>query len=75
MVHFIDDLDAKLNQFRSLDGGDGPQFLRGLGRYVYPDARLGQDTPPVEEPSGGADADEAADEAPDASDPQERLDL
>jgi len=42
VVHFIDDLDAKLNQFRSIRGkGDGPQFLRGLGRYVYADSSLG----------------------------------
>lgn len=36
-VHFIDDLDSKLNQFRGMGGApDVPQYLRGLGRWVYP---------------------------------------
>lgn len=37
VVHFIDDLDSKLNQFRGMSGSpDEPQYLRGMGRWVYP---------------------------------------
>jgi 3'-5' exoribonuclease len=39
VLHFIDDLDSKLNQLRasreSAAGTDGLSFSRGLGRYVY----------------------------------------
>ena len=49
VLHFIDDLDAKLNQFRSLRGkGDGPHYLRGLGRYVYAGARGNETMKPSE---------------------------
>ena len=35
-LHFIDDLDSKINQLRaSRDASPGMQFHRGLGRYVY----------------------------------------
>jgi 3'-5' exoribonuclease len=36
VLHFVDDLDSKLNQLdrARLDGG-GLQWSRGLGRYVY----------------------------------------
>jgi 3'-5' exoribonuclease len=38
VLHFIDDLDAKLNQIRvARDQGGGLQFMKGLGRYVYLD--------------------------------------
>lgn len=38
VLHFIDDLDAKINQIRQArEGGSGLQFLKGLGRYVYLD--------------------------------------
>jgi 3'-5' exoribonuclease len=47
-LHFIDDLDSKLNQLRlSREAATGIVFHRGLGRYVYlpsPDER------PLEEP-------------------------
>ncbi len=36
VLHFVDDLDSKLNQLRALrDAMPGIQFHRGLGRYVY----------------------------------------
>lgn len=36
VLHFIDDLDSKLNQFRNLrEVGTGIIFQKGLGRYVY----------------------------------------
>jgi 3'-5' exoribonuclease len=35
-LHFIDDLDSKINQLRaSREAAPGMQFHRGLGRYVY----------------------------------------
>ncbi len=36
VLHFLDDLDSKLNQLRTA-AQEGPeyQFLKGLGRYVY----------------------------------------
>lgn len=41
-LHFIDDLDSKLNQLRaSREATPGMQFHRGLGRFVY--------LPPLEE--------------------------
>ncbi|HEX3556288.1 MAG TPA: HD domain-containing protein [Thermoanaerobaculia bacterium] len=41
-LHFIDDLDSKINQLRaSRESAPGMQFHRGLGRFVY--------LPPVEE--------------------------
>lgn len=36
VLHFVDDLDSKLNQLRaSRDAAPGMQYHRGLGRYVY----------------------------------------
>jgi 3'-5' exoribonuclease len=60
VVHFIDDLDAKLNQFRSLKGkGEGPHFLKGMGRYVY--GMAGEDgqeeSPPQVEAQAALDLD------------------
>jgi 3'-5' exoribonuclease len=81
VVHFIDDLDSKLNQLRDLGGsGDEPQYLRGLGRWVYPltgDERLpspeenGEPVPGTETRRGDAEA--SSENAPAA--PQSRLDL
>ncbi len=35
-LHFIDDLDSKINQLRAArEAATGMQFHRGLGRYVY----------------------------------------
>jgi 3'-5' exoribonuclease len=35
-LHFIDDLDSKLNQLTiARDEGEPVQFLRGMGRYMY----------------------------------------
>jgi 3'-5' exoribonuclease len=73
-LHFIDDLDSKLNQLRGArESGAGMQFLRGLGRYVYfpprgeepvaaavedDDQKAGDGT------AGTGDAEETAPEAP-----------
>lgn len=49
VLHFVDDLDSKLNQLRaSREASPGISYHRGLGRYVYlpPTADL-----PCEEPS------------------------
>ncbi len=36
VLHFIDDLDSKLNQFRNLrEAGTGIVYQKGLGRFVY----------------------------------------
>lgn len=49
-LHFVDDLDSKLNQLRaSRDANPGIVFHRGLGRYVY--------LPPLEERPQPAPAD------------------
>ena len=79
VVHFIDDLDAKLNQFRSIRGtGEGPQFLRGFGRYVYADSHLGAGAPAGDEPeaanTAAAGETEAA-EPGEVPDTQEQLEL
>ena len=59
-VHFIDDLDSKLNQLRHLAGEPGqPQYLRGMGRWIYPmgeqEEAGGEETGETE---GAADAEE-----------------
>jgi 3'-5' exoribonuclease len=57
-LHFIDDLDSKLNQLRlSREAGAGIVFHRGFGRYVYlPPEELGAWEPGAEPevPAGGA---------------------
>ncbi|MEZ5332267.1 MAG: HD domain-containing protein [Thermoanaerobaculia bacterium] len=60
-LHFIDDLDSKLNQLRGAQQrGGGMQWLRGLGRYVLlPETAVAED-------GDGADGE---------ADPQSRLDL
>ena len=36
VLHFVDDLDSKLNQLRAArDAAPGIQYHRGMGRYVY----------------------------------------
>lgn len=38
VLHFIDDLDAKLNQLRmARESSSGLQFIKGFGRYIYLD--------------------------------------
>jgi 3'-5' exoribonuclease len=67
VVHFIDDLDSKLNQLRYLAGDpDQPQYLRGLGRWMYPMAST-QEPDEVDT--------EASTVAPAEATPQSRLDL
>jgi 3'-5' exoribonuclease len=45
-LHFIDDLDSKINQLRnSREVATGMQFHRGLGRYVYLPALQSLPTP------------------------------
>jgi 3'-5' exoribonuclease len=60
-LHFIDDLDSKLDQLRGAqDRGGGMQWLRGLGRYVL----LPESRPAVDE-----------EEMPSTEDPQSSLEL
>ncbi len=55
VVHFIDDLDSKLNQLRYLAGApDQPQYLRGMGRWIYP-MGTGDEAEPDEEPTAEGD--------------------
>ena len=54
VLHFIDDLDSKINQFRNQrrQSPEEIQYLSGLGRYVYlPPPREGWD----ERPAGPVD--------------------
>lgn len=49
VLHFIDDLDSKLDQLRrAREVGHGFQFLRAMGRHIY----LGEGPPPGEEEAG-----------------------
>ena len=62
VLHFVDDLDSKLNQLRaSREANPGISFHRGMGRYVYlppfpppsPDpTELAMDPPTLEIPAG-----------------------
>jgi 3'-5' exoribonuclease len=53
-LHFIDDLDAKLNQLRTArESSPGMLYHRGLARFVYLPAPEG---PPAGEPPDGAPA-------------------
>jgi 3'-5' exoribonuclease len=46
-LHFIDDLDSKLNQFRKEKlRSTGMQFMRGLGRHVYLDTPADREAAP-----------------------------
>jgi 3'-5' exoribonuclease len=53
VLHFIDNLDSKLNQLRQARlSGESVQYIRGLGRYVYlesPPLADGPETPPPAE--------------------------
>ena len=61
-LHFIDDLDSKINQLRnSREAATGMQFHRGLGRYVY--------LPPLPTPEELAARREAAEIAAIAAEP------
>jgi 3'-5' exoribonuclease len=52
VLHFIDDLDSKLNQLeRARHDGGGMQWSKGLGRYVYL-AERGEVVPVVDEEDG-----------------------
>ncbi|HEX4952921.1 MAG TPA: HD domain-containing protein [Thermoanaerobaculia bacterium] len=71
VLHFIDDLDAKLNQLRiAKERGQGLQFMKGLGRYFYLD---GLTAPP--EADGAPVAEEDLGPAPEEVElePQTRL--
>ena len=71
VLHFIDDLDSKLNQFsRFREEGSGVLWHRGLGRHVYlaelePEEVAGadEDDPPAEAAEGAEAAAEAAAQA------------
>jgi 3'-5' exoribonuclease len=81
VLHFIDDLDSKLNQLRSArETTPGILFHRGLGRFVYlpplpdgaeiPAAAGGDETPaPAQDAANAADANRAASETPGGSAP------
>jgi len=84
VVHLIDNLDSKLAQFRAIRGkGDGPQYVRGLGRWVYPDSGLARPAPalpetaaePLEASAGTPGEDSSAAEADDDDSLQPGLDL
>jgi 3'-5' exoribonuclease len=62
VLHFIDDLDSKINQFRNQrrQSPQEVQYLKGLGRYVY--------LPAAEGPVGGYDGTGPAEAGPDADD-------
>jgi len=47
-LHFIDDLDSKINQLRAArEAQPGVVFHRGLGRFVYLPALPGTESPPA----------------------------
>ncbi len=63
VLHFIDDLDSKINQFRNQRKASSQeiQYLRGLGRYVYLPAGAEGEPEGLDRPEGEAveDAEEA----------------
>ncbi len=61
-LHFIDDLDSKLNQLQTAkrNSTEPMQFVKGLGRYVYLGGLYPEDRPGLAEPSAPE-----ADEPPD----------
>lgn len=75
VVHFIDDLDSKINQFRSLDkGGTDPQYLRGIGRYVFPMSAASSEQ--GESSGDSAESAEQAEKSPEEPEvPQQTLEL
>lgn len=65
-LHFIDDLDSKLNQLTiARDEGEPVQFLRGMGRYMYL-GNLADELPDAPKSASAAseDAEENEDENP-----------
>ncbi len=64
VLHFIDDLDSKINQFRNLrrQSPAEVQYLRGLGRWVYLPA-------PAEDPAEGRSDDSVEDEGDGGTEP------
>ena len=51
VLHFIDDLDAKLNQLKTArESSSGLQFLKGFGRYLYLDGLTAPDAEAAAEP-------------------------
>lgn len=67
-LHFIDDLDSKLNQLAiARDGGEPVQYMRGMGRYMYlgelaealPDAPGAQQVSATAPAAGGEDGSDA----------------
>ncbi len=58
VLHFIDDLDSKLNQLRaSREASPGIVFHRGMGRYVYLPPLQERDQEIDEEPAGASETD------------------
>jgi 3'-5' exoribonuclease len=58
-LHYIDDLDSKLNQFaRSREAGGGVLWHRGLGRHIYLSPALDGEEGPDQGESDDGDADD-----------------
>jgi len=81
VLHFIDDLDAKVNQLRlARERGSGLQFMKGLGRYFYldgltrsplPEEGEGDEEawpPPADDGDDGDDADWPPEDLEDSAD-------
>lgn len=70
ILHFVDDLDSKLNQLRaSRDSSPSIQYHRGFGRYVYLPPLPG----PIDREEPGHEVDPHADEALEAEAPDADL--
>lgn len=74
VLHFIDDLDSKINQFRNQRRASSQeiQYLRGLGRYVYLPAGAEGEPEGLDRPEGEAVEDEPGGEAGEAE-PEEEV--
>lgn len=73
VLHFVDDLDAKLNQLKiARERGAGLQFLKGFGRYLYLDGLTAEPAPPGEDESD-TDRREASEEERDEESAQPPL--
>ncbi len=64
VLHFIDDLDSKLNQLRATrEASPGMAYHRGMGRYVYLPPLVDRDMLD-DEPAGAEEPEPVADEVP-----------
>jgi 3'-5' exoribonuclease len=74
-LHHIDDLDAKLAMLRreKIDGADGMQYLKALGRFVFLDAL--EEAELAREAAAEEDTEEPSEAEPAGDDVQTTLDL